>query len=101
MGLAIASKIGVGGSVMAQLARVPQVLSAHTRSAPPHIPLQRFDMTSIGIDSLTRSSCTFAASLIRLVTPCSGVGCALFQGVQFAHTLCYYDFVAKEILTTC
>ena len=64
---------------MVQFARVPRGLSAYTRSAFPHILVQQSDVTSIGKNSLTRNSYNFAASLTALVTPCSGVGCALFR----------------------
>jgi len=71
---------------MAQFARVPQGFLGYTRSALPHIPLQQSDVTSIGKDSLTRNSYTFAASGTPLVTPVSGIWCALFQRVQFEHS---------------
>ena len=61
--------------MMVQLAGLLQRFSAQTHSA------QRIDVTSIGIESCTRSLYVFAPSLILLVAPC-GVGRVLFQRVQ-------------------
>ena len=61
--------------MMVQLAGLLQRFSAQTQSA------QRIDVTSIGIESCTRSLYAFALSLILLVAPC-GVGRVLFQRVQ-------------------
>ena len=61
--------------MMVQLAGLLQRFSAQTHSA------QRIDVTSIGIESCTRSLYAFAPSLILLVAPC-GVGRVLFQRLQ-------------------